>query len=266
MSFTLLSDRWVILCVCLAYDDAYEDGTPSLLAVNFREESNNRKDLEDIKHRHIFLYPEFADVYDLHMEVRADPGTSSATDSRVPFASDTQTFILVVTLCVVGIDSFSRNFVHFIPSEFLLSVVESSDGKSAAPLDWSRWGPLNTRLLLTPEEPSDTWVCYVYGSKFVISEKAGRHGYSGRLFDFNKRKLWNDDKDDGPGAPASINTGTLIKAEDNLLVDDVYSHLPYWSRPFSLEDGHRHCAVLCSEDNIILVDVSIVFVSKMFHD
>lgn len=265
MSFTLLSDRWVILCVWPAYDD----GTPSLFAVNFREESNNRKDLGDIKNRRIFLYPEFADVYNLHMEVRADPGTSFAANSRVPFTSDTQTFTLVVTLCVVGIDgieSFSRNFVHFIPSEFLLSVVESGDGKAAAPLDWSGWGPLNTRLLLTPEEPSDIWVCYVYGSKFVISEKAGQHGYSGRLFDFNKRKLWNDDKDDGPGAPASINTRTLIKAENNLLVDDVYSHLPYWSRPFSLEDGHRHCAVLCSEDNIILVDVSIVFVLRMFHD
>ena len=259
MSFTLLSDRWVILCVA-------DDVTPTLLAVNFREESNNRKDLGDIEHCHIFLYPEFTDVDSLDMEIRADPGTSSATNPKVPFASDTQTFILVVTLRVVTRDLFSKNFIHFIPSEFLLSVVESGDGRSAALLDWSTWGPLNTRLLVTPKEPSVIWVCYVYGNKFVISEEVGQHGYSGRLFDFNKRKLWNDDKDDGPEAPATINTGTLIKARDNLLIDDVHSHLPYWSRPFSLEDGHSHCAVLCSEDNIILVDVSIVFVPKMFHD
>jgi hypothetical protein len=257
MSFTLLSDSWVILCISAAYDC----GTPSLLAVNFRKESNDRKDLGDIEHCRIFLYPEFADVYRLCMEIRADPGTSSATNSRVPFALDTQTFILVVTLYVVGMDSFSKNFVHFIPSEFLLSVVECGDGQSADPLDWSSWGPLNTRLLVTPQEPSDIWVCYVYGNKFVISEEVGLHGYSGRLFDFSKRKLWNVDKADGPGAPA---TGTLIKAKDNLLVDDVDSHLPYWSRPFSLEDGHCHCAVLCSEDNIILVDVSIVIVPRMF--
>ncbi|KIM47851.1 hypothetical protein M413DRAFT_439532 [Hebeloma cylindrosporum] len=255
MSFTLLSDRWVILCISVpCINVAYECGTPSLLAVDFREETNDRKDLGDIEHCRVFRYPEFADVYNICMEIRADPGTSCAKNSGVPFALDTQTFIIVVTLCVIGMDSVIKNFVHFIPSEFLLSVVESSGGRSAAPLDWSSWGPLNTRLLATAESPSDVWVCYVYGNKFVISEEVGQYGYSGRLFDFSKRKLWNVDKDDGPGAPASINTQTLIQADENLLVDDVDSHLPYWSRPFSLENGHSHCAVLCSEDNIILVD------------
>lgn len=122
------------------------------------------------------------------MDIRADPGTSeSATNSRVRFAFDTQTFILV-TLYVVGMDSFSKNFVHFILLEFLLSVVESGDGRlAAAPL-----GPLNTRLLVTPEEPLDIWVFYVCRNKFVISEEIGQPGYLGRLFNFNKEKLWND--------------------------------------------------------------------------
>ena len=72
----------------------------------------------------------------------------------------------------------------------------------------------------------------------IFNFRGGRHhGYSGRLFNFNEWKLWKIDKDYGPGAPASINARTLIKAKDSLLVDDVDSHFPYRSHPFSLENG-----------------------------
>ena len=45
----------------------------------------------------ILMYPELADVCNLCMEIRADPGTSY---SGAPFALDTRTFIGVVTLCM----------------------------------------------------------------------------------------------------------------------------------------------------------------------
>ncbi|KAF8913013.1 hypothetical protein CPB84DRAFT_1760121 [Gymnopilus junonius] len=179
------------------------------------------------------------------IDIRCDPGPISQPEgSSVPFSQDPAKFIIVVTFWL-SVNCRPRSLIHFIPSAYLLFFVDKADNMHS----WATWIPRKTRMLYTKQYPSDVWVCYVYGTKFVISERLprGNFGYSARLFDFNQLALRRHRKSDSETAEAPVGFRT-----SNAL-PDVDASLPFRSQSIILDDAHDQCTVLCSEDHIIIV-------------
>ncbi|KAF8973551.1 hypothetical protein BDZ97DRAFT_1775683 [Flammula alnicola] len=248
-SFSLLSDRWIVLSL------VDEDGRPLLHAINFREESSERLEIYDAETGQFFVYPPLDEDSWVHsFEIRADPGFLSGENTTVSFSRDAEYFILVLTISLT-VGHVDKNLIHFVPSTHLLSVLEDADDFH----DWESWIPGDTRMQMTSRlEPSNVWVCYVYGTKFVTAEPAlgGKCGLSVRLYDFNDLALRRDaQRSDESEAHGFIETSSSIIAAGNPFYQDIITDLPYWSNVLHLEDAHGHCKVMCSEDNIVIVDV-----------
>ncbi|KDR85356.1 hypothetical protein GALMADRAFT_108380 [Galerina marginata CBS 339.88] len=247
LTYSILSDPLILLgCADM-------DGGPALFALDFRKQSYGRHDLDGIN-AFVLEYPELAEnAFLADIDIRSDPGSLSHPNSTVPFLQDAKQFLIVTSIWIV-VDGVTKSLVHFIPFSHLLSLVESEDAPHALPSDG--WISSKTRLLLPGLYPSDTWVCYVHGMKFVISEPhpSGKSGYSARLFNFNQLAFRNAKE-----APTRVDTSATLLGEGESFCEDVTTCLPFWSQTIALDDCHEHCTVLCNEDHIIVVDVSFLY-------
>lgn len=188
------------------------------------------------------------------IDIRADPGPMSPTeDTAIPFSQDPADFIIILTFWLFMTGN-RRSLIHAIPSRHLLSLVNAEEDLYV----WTDWLPKKTRLLYTKQSPSDIWVCYVYGTKFILSERLprGQSGYSARLFNFNQLALRRERGQDSETreTPKGLKTSAALR--------DVDASLPFSSHSFVLEDAHDHCFALCSEDHILIVDVSFMIFGK----
>lgn len=237
-------------------------GSPCLAAINFTEEPCDRHDLREVRYVYIFEYPELHHgVFSSDIEIRSDPGTRSQVDATVPFSGDPVDFLLTISLWLV-VNGVPRCLIHFIPSSYLMSCIDSlaqSHAKDGA-FFWSDWGPGKTRMLFPNQNPSEVWVCYISGTKFTISEPVseGQCGYSVRLYDFNPLALGKDAKasQSDTEAPKDINLSPTVIGSKEAFEEEMTTCLPFRAQTLVLEDAHAHCTVLCSEDSIIVVDVS----------
>jgi hypothetical protein len=96
-------------------------------------------------------------------------------------------------------------------------------------------------------------------SGFVMCMDASEDGFVARLYDFNQVVIKRDYSDTRTSANKDRwlcqKTGTVL-APGTIFEDLVETRLPYRSQVLSLKDAHNHCLALCSEDHIIIVDVS----------
>ena len=114
--------------------------------------------------------------------------------------------------------------------------------------------------MLTPRIPqSDIWVCYVYGSKYVALRKEEKH-FSVDVYDFNQRALSrarqkHHDTDDEIYA-----IDPSIFEESEIFEEAIETSLPFRLRTLPLDlRSIAHVGILCSEDNLIIVDVGFSF-------
>lgn len=245
-----MSDTWILLSIIDIY------GCPCLQAVNFLEEISERHDLQEAKSIFTFEYPELhPDVFISEIGIHSHPGTRSQIHTAAPFSEDTEDFLLVVNLWLV-VDGVLRCLVHFIPASHLLSYIESQPTSIRDGLSWPLWGLHKTRMLFTDKNPSDVWVCDVAGMKFVISENSpDEKSYFARLYDFHQLALRKDASRTGESVLGIELNDTVINQEEAFDLA-VSTSLPYRTGRLHLEDVHAHCAALCSQDNIVVVDVS----------
>ncbi|KAF8807737.1 hypothetical protein BYT27DRAFT_7189834 [Phlegmacium glaucopus] len=249
-SFSFLSDTHVILA---ALDD---DGFPQLVVLNFQQESSEPHNFEDLQCAVKFSYPEFEDrqSFFLDIDIRADPGPSWRPNAKLqaPFSQDTSHTLFVVSLWM-RMEGALGCLVQFLPSNGLTSLIESE----VTSYEWEEWGPHRSRFFIPSQPHSGTWVCYVYGSKYVkLEPDASQDGLVVHLYDFNQvaiNRNYRDTMDKETGDRWQCKrAGTLVA--ETIFEDLVETTLPYRSQALSLKDIHNHCLALCSEDHIIIVD------------
>ena len=242
----------------------FDDSGPQLVVMDFQKESSEPHSFEDLQCAVKFRYPEFNQqrVFFLDIDIRADPGPSWQPNAKlqVPFSQDTSNVLLVVSLWIL-LDDAVQCLVQFLPSTGLsASLLE----KEVTSYGWEEWGPHRSRFFLPPHPHSHTWVCYVHGWKYVMSELGASEGasedsFEGRLYDFNQVVINRNYRDTRTCAVVDQwlckQTGTVF-APGTIFEDLVETTLRYRSQVLSLKDTHNHCLALCSEDHIIIVDVS----------
>jgi hypothetical protein len=253
-SFSLLSGTCVLLAAC-------DDFGPHLVVMDFQKESSEPHTFDDLQCAVKFRYPEFDEqqVFFLDIEIRADPGPSwqPNTKLQVPFYQDTSNALFVVSLWIL-FGNVVQCLVQCLPSNGL--VASPLENEVPNYYEWEEWGSHSSRFFLRPQPHSETWVCYVHGWKYVVSEPgasegASEDGFVARLYDFNQAIINRNYRDTRSSAVAD---GWLCKKAGSVLgtifEDLVETTLPYRSQVLSIEDAHEHCLALCSEDHIIMVD------------
>ncbi|KJA25876.1 hypothetical protein HYPSUDRAFT_37363 [Hypholoma sublateritium FD-334 SS-4] len=208
---------------------------------------------------HCLPYPPLRDhTSSLHcLQIRADPGPLGEVDNTVPFYQDNQDFIVVVTM-MYTVNNTTENVIHFMSSKYLISLVKSPVDQ---PSGLYAWMLRHTRMYITPSsEPSYVWVCHVFGTRFVIIERApnGNHRSAVRIYDFNQSAIRRDAQmSANSGGSGRIESTTNAIAADNPYGEDITTGLPYWTNVASLEGVlacDQDCQMMCSEDNIVIVD------------
>lgn len=243
--------------ILAAFDDARY---PQLVVMDFQQESSEPHQFEDLQYATTLFYPEFAihNTHFLNIDIRASPGPSWRPDAKlqVPFFQDTNHRLFVVSLWIY-IDGGMQCLTQFLPSNSLTFLIENET--TGFYYEWEEWGLHGSRLLFPSKMPSDIWVCYVHGLKYVTLEPGASQDESVvRLYDLNQVAIKRNYRDKGTCADVD---GWLCNREGIVLVPGIFkdlveTRLPYRSQALQLKDVHDHCLGLCSEDHIIVVDVS----------
>jgi len=115
--------------------------------------------------------------------VRSEPTPTwkPPTGSGVPFYASRKDYIFSVSIRAF-VDGMERNTVLFLPLSTLLLEVERSHDVPRRNVPWDAWGPDGTRIASV--RPSETWVCYTYGMKFV-QDIPWKNGHAAQVYDFN---------------------------------------------------------------------------------
>jgi len=241
LTFSLLSDQWVLLGV------KNEADTPCLVVVDFVQGTQESpRDLDITQTKVVLKYPTLPGSPSFfNMNIRADPGPLWKSKSlHHPFSNDTQSFIFVVSV---------QSFLHSIPSSYLCALVESAQLEQISTYEFDAWINRKTRLFIPLKPPSETWVCYIYGNKFLFPKCPSPQNETRfllHLLDFNQlgRPVGGvAEKSEPPGLKQKQ------KPLKKLLKN---ASLSYQSYGQYVDNAHKHCEVMISEDNIILIDVS----------
>ncbi|KAJ2932762.1 hypothetical protein H1R20_g4351, partial [Candolleomyces eurysporus] len=221
------------------------------------------------------------------MEIRADPSPSFSPDPSlpVPFHLSRNNRIYLVTLWLRVGNNQIQSLVLFVPTKTLLDVVQSAEraghGRDGAYyVPWDAWGPDGTRMMVPNHPRSRVWVCFVYGTRYIGLERPQQGDTKAwcRVYDFSDlpvRRGKVDVKEENIiRAPASLSDkkspeavyhigASVIKAGKIFKVK-VTTTYPFRYKSVELDvpltTGHeRTCAVMCSEDGIVIVDVCSQF-------
>ena len=256
-----------------AYIDVLD--LPRLCVVDFVKESPRRCQLDELETSFEVEYPPLSkcDVYLGDIQLRADPGCFVDSRPGGPFSQDTKDFIIVLTTSVLvrGRDQY---VLQFISAQHLLEVVEeyasisrASNGRLRPPVSYIEWvHDTRIRVIGDAAEPSDVWICYVCGNRYVLGAPTTRDGVCGlgvKVMDFNQLAL----KRDAQPSTESDYSGYIKTQPEQIpkhkpFDDELETCLPYRRHSLFLEGGHGHCKAMCTEDSIVIVDVSVLFCRK----
>lgn len=213
------------------------------------------------------------EVYLTEMQLRADPGCFVDNKLGGPFVQDTKDFIIVFTTSLTVRDH-DRHVIQYISAQRLLEGVEAyapfardSHGDLRPPVPYTEWMK-DTRIQVVGknEEPSDVWVCNVYGNRYILAAPMFRDGVFGlelEVLDFNQRALKRDAHPSRKsGYSGYVKTQPNQIPPDKPFIDEIETCLPYRRQSWFLEDVHAHCKAMCTEDSIVIVDVSFLYCRK----
>jgi hypothetical protein len=258
-AFTFLTESHVLVAVLT------EMGA-QLLIIDFKKASEETSPIErcDCAFNFPVINP-WANL--LHITIRSDPGPLWAPRSQqqVPFFHDTRNRLFVVTLWVFD-GRVVQDIVLFIPSSTLL--IHFNHVLAAGDVDlvpWKTWGPHGTRLIPSLSH-STVWVCYVYGTKFVVTRPARRGSRSLQVYDFNQLALRHSLQHRRKShVKTEFVTGYKGLSSDvlcTIFADDVATSLPYRKQTMLLDNkmcGGDIEAAMCNEDNLVIVAVRPLF-------
>ena len=252
----------------------------ALVIVDFEREGPDEKTFRNITHGLAFSLPEFGPSAEpLMFTVRSDPSPpwSPHSDLYVPFHISQDARMFVASLWVRNI-SFLDHLTLFIPKSTLLSRLDSLGPMSASlSLPWEAWGPTGSRMTkldIFSAMGFDTWSCHDHGTKFIIPECSSRtqNRFTIQVFDFNQHSVKRAVSQGAKVSPTDISALAHLECDSSLCItaptvfrageifrNEVRTCLPYrWIAKVILS-ARNDCSAMCSEDSIILVDVSGFF-------
>ncbi|KAH7885925.1 hypothetical protein F5I97DRAFT_1936881 [Phlebopus sp. FC_14] len=232
---------------------------PHLYVLDLECASAERRGFDCVEYKCGFSYPALLSwVQPLHLSIQSSPWCPPHPASRVPFSVGQNSRLLVITLRVSADHIISYDL--FVLSSTIVSLVDNLDrghNINGHIYPWEEWGPAGTRLI-TSSLRSRIWVCFVFGTRFAtIRANTSRDICRLEVWDFNQLVI----RRDGPGEPRTLGTEWCV--EEHLLdggtfKGEVCTRLPfkYSSRtlPPRTRGGPAFVEVMCSEDNLILVD------------
>ncbi|KAF9462092.1 hypothetical protein BDZ94DRAFT_1261927 [Collybia nuda] len=261
-SFTFLNDEFIILAL-LTGTDSYESDNeavePVIAIVNFREEPKELRSVQGIKHIFFFRFPTLhAGIIPIRFEIRSDPspGWTPNSNIRVPFFTAQYNRLYVVSLWLL-VGSRMRCVMLFAPSATFLARIQK-DMPEDRIYEWSAWGPRGTRILLPRTPPSDIWVCYVNGSRYVTLRKDKKQ-FALDVYNFNHRGVLRSLNLAGDtDIKSKCVTDARLPEGGTIFQSTVETSLPYRIQTLLLGlKSIMNIAVVCSEDNIIIVDTHV---------
>ncbi|KAG2358430.1 hypothetical protein BDR07DRAFT_1611922 [Suillus spraguei] len=258
-SFSFVTEDLLLVGIVAVESDETPPRLDILSIDNFSEDVEGYKDVNYICS---LGYPKMkADVIDMLIRSEPTPGWSPSQTVQTPFFFARSDRIFTITMRVSPESNPSEECtILIIPLSTIMAQVELSCNTQKRIVPWTEWGPNGSYMLL--RNPSDTWVCYVYGMKF-IQLLPWKKGNSARVYDFNKHAARRDVRNEQTtepklpwkrlGMPQSLNSRCSAFAEE------VYTYLP--GRVATVEvmpsDASSHAweAAMIGEDNIVLVSV-----------
>lgn len=155
-------------------------------------------------------------------------------------------------------DPVQESKVLFVPLSTLLLEVESSQPRRN--VCWEDWGLSGARMI--SREPSETWVCYTYGMKFVHGLPREAWQQAARVYDFNSYAARKYVKSTiNPSIPwEPLMAASEPSARCEICQEDIITTLPGRVTNFELGDYHGAGgvgweALMIGEDHILMVQV-----------
>lgn len=152
---------------------------------------NPVRSVADIPYVCELQYPELQGNLEYFL-IRAEPTPTwrPPADLKVPFFGSRKDFIFTISTRIISGDTH-ESIILFVPLSTLLLEVEHSHAVHRRVVSWQAWGPSGTRMVC--REPSETWVCYTYGMKFILG-LPWKNGHRARVYDFNRYAARKDVK------------------------------------------------------------------------
>lgn len=279
-------------------DDIYDP--PSLDIIEFPEGSLDTDSNNQHIHLYTLHYPTFAaGVTPGEIRIQGDPAPGwtppVAQAALFHVAHGERVFVIRIQLVT---ETRALEIVQFVPLATLTAFIPAAGSTSMPPpspvaVPWEAWGPTGSRM--TAKEGTDeTWVCHVFGTQFVSSLRVRRVFQQTvtaatrlKLWDFNQRAFRRGvagkrTRGGEGGDDAHDERGAQVRDEGDqkgyhyvdeplqfelqgIFAEPVVTSLPYRYRtkvvPAGTHDRRAHVAVMLSEDNIMLVDVSVFVLS-----
>jgi hypothetical protein len=199
------------------------------------------------------------------MSIRFDPSPSWVPDTRlhVPFYNEFNSRLFVISYWAAS-NIRVQALDILVPSSTLLTQLNTiNSGDKRTQFCWEEWGPDGTRMMDWLGH-SYIWVCYVFGTKFVDS-RSDEEGTIIEVYDFNLSAFnWAFQNNPGPQEEIDFVCEETILDSQSIgkfayFDVDVRTTLPYVKRSYVLPNKGQNAidAVMCTEDNIILVGVRI---------
>lgn len=233
---------------------------PCIYALDLRRCGDVQTTNADAPYRCAFAYPScYGGFIPPLFQIRADPVSLCApASSNVPFFVGQDARLFIITMCL-GAELLPYD--SFVLSSTLLAYIERlSPHDDQHHFRWEDWGVYDTRFMCSSLRPS-AWVCFVFGTKYVTimpnSELRPRGTWVLEVWDFNPLA------DRSPGADPTICVHEPSKVNSGNFLSEIRTRLPYRVTRRSIQpcnprtDGFMEA--MCSEDNIILVDVSPLY-------
>ncbi|KIJ08313.1 hypothetical protein PAXINDRAFT_139363 [Paxillus involutus ATCC 200175] len=258
MAFAFLTERLILVG---GLEDV-DSGQLCLFVVDLDSSHSERTDFDAVDYRCAFLYPPcYSWVRPVNFMIRSDPSTnwSPHPSFQVPFSIGPGPRLYIVTIWFMQGEEISPIDL-FVLSSTLLDRIESLGDGEKRVFEWGEWGPAGTRMIARASH-SHSWVCYVYGAKFITSPGGTRERNPRTLemWDFNQLGIrrdrpreWSESQD------VQWHVGDTTTLSRRVFIDDVRTTLPYRvirrTLPAPLKGMPIFTEAMCSEDNLILVD------------
>lgn len=267
-SFSFITENHIV--VTILDDIEFE---PSLKIINFKELDGGRQHM-DVLSACTLSYPGLAlGVSPLTVIIRSDPDPTwkPSAEVQAPFhlARDNKLFVISIW---VQKRTTVHCIVHFVPIAVLCAHAHLSTSNTT--VGWNQWAVNGTRMFRHPQPDVHTviWACYVYGSRYVtLDSKEGEvEGQTTHvlMYDFNQAALRRElSKGE---ALMSVNTyappdgSTICVTSEDVIPDgeffeqEIRTSLPYRVRSRSLGTEEGHYSPMCSEDCLVMVNVSLL--------
>ncbi|KAG8213112.1 hypothetical protein J3R82DRAFT_11510 [Butyriboletus roseoflavus] len=158
------------------------DRVPTLQVLSVAAYVNPVHSLKDMPYICELQYPELQGTTEYFL-IRSEPTPTwrPPAGSGIPFYSSRRDFMFTISMRTLY-DEVHDSTVLIVPLSTLLLEVERSHDVPRRNVAWDAWGPMGTRMVC--REPSETWVCYTYGMKFIHGLR-WKNGQVARTYDFN---------------------------------------------------------------------------------